>query len=120
MRSETIKRGEETTYTNSGRKHVILHSEYQRSDCISYHFKICLQQCGINSRGKVSIGRHQKIYLNNILPDPEFMRIALKIIEQDIIYAYNLTALVEDQGWIYMHINKVMCGLKQDVVIDNQ
>ena len=39
-------------------------------------------------------------FLNNILPDPEFMRIPLKNIPQDIIYAYNLTSLVDDQGWI--------------------
>ena len=37
-------------------------------------------------------------YLNNILPDPEFMRIPLKIIPQDIIDAYNLTSLVDNQG----------------------
>ena len=34
-------------------------------------------------------------YLNNILPDPELMRITLKIIPQEIIDAYNLTAMVE-------------------------
>ena len=38
--------------------------------------------------------------LNNILPDPEFMRIPLKIIPQEIIDAYNLTTLVDGQGWI--------------------
>ena len=37
-------------------------------------------------------------YLNNILPDHEFIRIPLKISPQEIIYAYNLTALVNDQG----------------------
>ena len=41
-------------------------------------------------------------YLNNILPDPEFMRIPLQIIPQEIIDIYDLKALVEDQGWIYM------------------
>ena len=43
-------------------------------------------------------------HLNNILPDPEFMRIPLKSIPQDIIDSYNLKALVDDQGWIYMRI----------------
>ena len=43
-------------------------------------------------------------YLNNILSDPEFMRIPLKIIPQEIIDTYDLKALVEDQGWIYMRI----------------
>ena len=43
-------------------------------------------------------------YLNNILPDPEFMLIPLKITPQEIIDAYNLTALIDHQVWIYMHI----------------
>ena len=43
-------------------------------------------------------------YLNNILPDPEFMRIPLKIIPQEIIDTYDLKALVDDQGCIYMLI----------------
>ena len=59
-------------------------------------------------------------YLNNILTDPEFMRISLKIIPREIIDAYNLTALVKYQGWIYMHIKKGMYGLKQAGVIANQ
>ena len=48
------------------------------------------------------------------------MRIYLKIIQQEIINAYNLTALVDDQGWIYMRIEKGMYGLKQAGIIDNQ
>ena len=54
------------------------------------------------------------------LLDPEFMSIHLKIIPQKIIDAYNLTALVEDQGWIYMHIEKGMYFLKQARIIYNQ
>ena len=37
-------------------------------------------------------------YLNNILPDLEFMRIPLKIIPQEIIITYDLKALVDKQG----------------------
>ena len=37
-------------------------------------------------------------YLNNILPDPEFMRIPLKIVPQEIIDTYDLKALVDSQG----------------------
>ena len=51
-------------------------------------------------------------YLNNMLPDPEFMRIPMKINPQDIIDTYYLKALVEDQGWIYMRIKKGVYGLK--------
>ena len=48
------------------------------------------------------------------------MRIPLRIIPQEIIDAYNPTALVDDQGWIYMCIKKDMYGLKQAIIIDNQ
>ena len=59
-------------------------------------------------------------YLDNILPDPEYMCIPLKIIPQEIIDAYNLTALVDDQGWIYMRIKKGIYGFKQAGIIANQ
>ena len=59
-------------------------------------------------------------YLNNILPDPEFMRIPLKIIPQEIVDAYNIATLVENQVWIYMRIEKVMYVLKQASIIANQ
>ena len=59
-------------------------------------------------------------YLNNILPEPEFMRIPLKINPQEIIDTYDLKALVDDQGWIYMQIKKGMYGLKQAGIITKQ
>ena len=59
-------------------------------------------------------------YLNNILPDPEFMCIPLKTIPQEIIDSYNLTALVDNQGWIYMSIEKGVYSLKQARIIPNQ
>ena len=40
------------------------------------------------------------------------MRSLFKTIPQEIIDAYNLTVLVDDQGWIYIRIKKGMCGLK--------
>ena len=48
------------------------------------------------------------------------MRIPLKIVPREIIDAYNLTALVDDQGWIYMRSEKGMYGLKQAGIIANQ
>ena len=47
------------------------------------------------------------------------MRILLKIIPQEIIDAYNLTALVDYQGWIHMRIEKGIYGLKQSGIIAN-
>ena len=48
------------------------------------------------------------------------MRIPLEIIPQEIIDAYDLTAMVNDQGWIYMRTEKGMYGLKQAGAITNQ
>ena len=48
------------------------------------------------------------------------MRIPLKIIPQETIYAYKITALVENQGWTHMRIEKGMYGLKQAGIIDNR
>ena len=48
------------------------------------------------------------------------MRIPLIIIPQEIIDAYNLTALVDNQGWIYMLIKKGMYVLKKAGIITNQ
>ena len=59
-------------------------------------------------------------YLNNILPDPECMRIPLKIIPREIIDTYDLKALVDYQGWIYMRIKKGLYGLKHAGIIANQ
>ena len=48
------------------------------------------------------------------------MRIPLKIIPEEIIDTYDLKELVDDQGWIYMRIEKGMYGLKQARIIVNQ
>ena len=48
------------------------------------------------------------------------MRIPLKIVKQEIIYAYNLVIPVDNPGWIYMHIEKGMYGLKQSRIIANK
>ena len=48
------------------------------------------------------------------------MRIPLKLITQEIIDTYDLKALVDDQGWIYMRIEKGIYGLKQAGIIANK
>ena len=48
------------------------------------------------------------------------MRVPLKIITQEIVDAYNLSTLVDNQGWIYMCIEKGLHGLKQAGIIANQ
>ena len=48
----------------------------------------------------------------SFLPDPEYMKMKLRIISQEIIDQYHLQDLQEN-GWVYMKIVKGMPGLKQ-------
>ena len=43
---------------------------------------------------------------------PEYMRISIKIIPQEIIEKYKLNE-IEDNGWVYIKISKGMYGLPQ-------
>ena len=56
---------------------------------------------------------------SSLLPDPEYMNMKLKIIPQEIIDQYQLRDL-EENGWVYMKILKVMPGLKQAVCLVNE
>ena len=73
-----------------------------------------------NTGAKCILADIKYFYLNNILPDPEFMRIPLKITPQEIVDAYNLATLVDNQGWIYTRIMKGMYGIKKSRIIANQ
>ena len=54
----------------------------------------CVFNCAVSTLGaRFLLADIKLIYFNNILPDPEFMRIPLKIIPQEIIDAYNLKEL---------------------------
>ena len=55
----------------------------------------------------------------SFLPDPEYMKIKLKIIPQEIIDQYQLQDL-EENGWVYMKIMKGMPGLKQSDRLANE
>ena len=51
-------------------------------------------------------------YLGTKLPRPEYMRLPLKIIPQEIIDKYNLEELAVD-GWIYARVDMTIYGLPQ-------
>ena len=56
-------------------------------------------------------------YLNNALPDPEYMEFHIATIPQEIIDKYNLLNIVDNQGYVYVKIFKGMYGLKQAGII---
>jgi hypothetical protein len=47
------------------------------------------------------------------------MRLRLDIIPEEIILAYNLGAIVDPGGWIYIKIRKRMDGLPQVGILEN-
>jgi hypothetical protein len=59
-------------------------------------------------------------YLNTPMADPEYMRLRLDIIPEEIIVKYNLRNLVDEEGWVYIEIRKGMYGLPQAGIIARQ
>ena len=120
MRVATRKGGKRTNQINSRWKLIGLHIKSQHSNCICHHRKNFFNSVVSTQGARCLLADIKHFYLKNILPDPESMRIPLKIIPQEIIDAYNLTALVYNQGWIHMRIEKGMYGLKQARIISNR
>ena len=54
-------------------------------------------------------------YLGTPMDIPEYMRIPIKIIPQEIFYKYKLNE-IEENGWVYIKIFKGMYGLPQAVI----
>ena len=70
---------------------------------------VTISKCAFNSvvstpGARCLLADIKHVYLNKILPDPDFMRIPLKTIPQEIIDTYDLKALVDKQVWIFMRI----------------
>ena len=61
----------------------------------------------------------KNFYLNNTLPEPEYMKMPLSIIPEEVIAQYQLHKFVDTNGWVYMKICKGMYGLKQAGIIAN-
>lgn len=57
-------------------------------------------------------------FYGSFLPDPEYMKMQLKMIPSEIITQYNLLEFVKD-GWVYLKIVKGMPGLKQAARLAN-
>ena len=58
-------------------------------------------------------------YLGTPMERPEFMRLPIKVIPQEIIDKYNLNSIVED-GWVFVRIEKGMYGLPQAGFLANE
>ena len=59
-------------------------------------------------------------YLNDHLPETEYLKLHISAIPDEIIAAYNLQTLQDEKGWCYIKLSKGMYGLKQAGIIANQ
>ena len=59
-------------------------------------------------------------YTNSKLDSPEYMRIHLSLIPQEIIEEYNAMEFVDIDGYVYVEITGAMYGLAQSGRIANQ
>ena len=62
----------------------------------------------------------KKFYLNNALPDPEYMKFHIATITHEIIEEYNLLNIVDNQGFVYVKVVKGMYGIKQEGIIPHR
>ena len=63
----------------------------------------CLFTSIISTPGaKRLIADVKNFYLNNDLPEPEYMKLHIHIIPQEIIDEYTLHKLVDKNGWVYL------------------
>ena len=79
---------------------------------------ITTAKCLFNSvvstpKEKFVLAEIKHFYLNNALPDQEYMKFHISTIPQEIIDEYKLLDIVDNYGFVYVKIVKGMYGLKQ-------
>jgi hypothetical protein len=62
----------------------------------------------------------KNFYLNTPMARPEFMRLQLKLIPDEIIAQYNLREKADNKGWVYVRIKLGMYGLPQAGLLANK
>ena len=58
-------------------------------------------------------------FIQTDLEDYQYIRFHISMIPQEIIDEYNLTEIVEDDGWCYAEIQKAMYGLREASYLSN-
>ena len=59
-------------------------------------------------------------YTNSKLDTPEYMKIHISLIPQEIIDEYNVMKFVDKEGYVHLEITGAMYGLAQSGQIANQ
>ena len=81
--------------------------------------KLLLNSVVSTKDAKFTTADIKDFFYASFLPDPEYMKMKLRIIPQEIIDQYQLQDL-EENSWVYMKIVKGMPGLKQAACLENE
>ena len=81
--------------------------------------KLLLNSVVSTKGAKFTTADIKDFFYASFLTDPEYMKMKLKIIPQEIINQYQLQDLEKD-GWVYMKIVKGMPGFKQAARFANE
>ena len=62
----------------------------------------------------------KNFYLNVPLDHPEYVRIKIDNVPQEIIDGYELRSMVSSDGYVYLEVNKGIYGLKKSGLLAQQ
>jgi hypothetical protein len=82
-------------------------------------FKMLLNSIVSTPGAKMLTGDISNMYLNSTLPEPEYVKFKVELIQPNIIKHYNLEPLIRD-GYVYAQNNKAIYGLNQSGKIANK
>ena len=83
-------------------------------------FKILINSIRSTPNAKCIMMDIRDFYLNTPMKRPEYMRLKITDIPDEIINQYNLKLLVTQDGYVYCEITKGMYGLPQSGIIAQQ
>ena len=69
---------------------------------------------------KCATANVKHFYLNNDLPDPEYMKMHIYMIPDKICNEYNINDFVDSKSWVYIKTYKDKYRLRQIGIITNQ
>lgn len=76
------------------------------------HNEVVLELRSVNPGCKVFYNGHFYFSLGSLLTKPEYMRMPMKLMPEEIVNKYNLKK-IEHDGWVYVKISKGMYGVSQ-------
>jgi hypothetical protein len=82
--------------------------------------KILLNSTISTKDGKFACFDIGNMYLNTTLPSPEYMRIHVSMIPQEVIAEYDVTQYLDENGYAYVEITGAIYGLAQSGYLANE